>query len=600
MSKLQSKNILKIDVLLDAILLVTALSGLGTARSALLLHFSEYTYFSSEPAFVCTFLDNPGEILDYLGAFFTRLCACPMAGASCLGVLLVLLRRLLARAVGGEAARWLSFFPPVLLLLFLLRMDYGVYVLKSYGFVFSPVLGLLGTAGVYALYRFLFPKRGWCWLLVPLTVLLFPLLGFYLLAGALMAALPAVSRNGRVSCAVMAVLVLLPLFCAYSDWVYPRINMRFAFLGGLPYRDLVGEAALFLPLGAAVCITVLLPVSGKVSLPRPAWIAAAVLALACLFAFPNRDRNFQAVLRMEAALSRSDWDGILAEAQKIGEPSRIHVVYRNIALYQKDQLCDRMFTFPDGSAPLKTSAVMPISFLIAPEALLRAGLLNYAERWATELSATYTKNVHYLKCLARVAVLTGDRELARKYFALLRRCPFTGSWVRRHETLLADPAALSADPEMRRILDLYQPDERRIIAGEAIEGVILDHFASMPVSNGRQYECRMASLLTLKQEGPFMKAFLDHSQAYPGERIPAGIAQAAVLFGGTSGDRDLYLQVFDQFRDETVLLRDFGSYGRDYNNAGNISSPSMVQRFAQKYGKTYWFYYHFVNDLKTN
>ena len=97
-----------------------------------------------------------------------------------------------------------------------------------------------------------------------------------------------------------------------------------------------------------------------------------------------------------------------------------------------------------------------------------------------------------------------------------------------------------------------------------------------------------------------MKAFLDHSQAYPGERIPAGIAQAAVLFGGTSGDRDLYLQVFDQFRDETVLLRDFGSYGRDYNKAGNISSPSTVQRFAQKYGKTYWFYYHFVNDLKTN
>ena len=479
-------------------------------------------------------------------------------------------------------------------------MDYGVYVLKSYGIAFSPVLGLLGTVGVYALFRFLFPLRGWRWILPLLTVLLFPVLGFYLLAGAFMAAVPVLSRQRVPACIVLAVVVLLPLFCAYSGWVYPRINMRFAYLGGLPYRDLVGESLLFLPLGLAVAFTMLLPFIDKVSLPRWASVAVALVAFACLYAFPNWDRNFHTVLRMEAALSRSDWDRILDEAEKLGTASRIHVVYRNIALYQKDQLCDRMFSFPDGSAPLKTTATIPLSSLVAPEALLRAGLLNYAERWATELSATYTKNVYYLKCLARVAVLTGDRELARKYFSLLRKCPFTEAWVHRYEGFLDNPAALAGDPEMQRILDLCQPDERRIISGEAIEGVILDHFASMSVTNERQYQWKMASLLTLKQESPFMKAFLEHSRAHPGERIPDGIAQAAVLFGGTSGDRELYLQVFNLFRENTGLLRDFGAFGRDYNNVGNMASPATADRFAKRYGNTYWFYYYFVNDLKTN
>lgn len=581
---------------LDALLVAVCVILPGILQADLLRHLSEYTYFSTEPLFISTFWDNPGEILDWLGAFFTRLGAYPLVGALALGLLLVTLRRLLVRITGNEM---LSFIPPLLLLLFVTGMDYGVYVLKSYGTAFSPILGLLATVLQFLGFRALLPHRTFRWLIPVLAALLFPVFGFYTLAAVLMTAFAGWSRNRWVCALLVAELVLLPLAAAWGSW-YPAMNLRFAFFGGLPYRDFVGASGKFIPLALAVVVTVLFPFAARIRLPRWASAAVCAVALAAVFGFTNWDKNFRTILQMEAAFARSDWDRVLSVAQKAQTPTRVHVVYRNMALYQKDALCDGMFRYPDGSVPLATRSTIPMSFLFATEACLRAGLVNYAERWSTELSATYTKNVHYLKCLAWVAVLNGDRELADKYFSLLERCPFTKKWVGRFAALADNPARLREDPEMVRILDLMGPDDRRVIAGEAIEGVILDHFASIQPLNARQYQWKMASLLTLKREAAVMDAFLSWQAAHPEEPVPAAIAQAAVLFGGTGGDRELYMRVFDIFRGNATLLRDFGAYGRDYNNVANPDAQATAARFARKYGGTYWYYYHFVHNLETN
>lgn len=599
--KTNTERLLRLAI--DAGLFCLVAVVMGLMKAALLYHYAEYSHFSFSGPFIHSFLENPGGLMDYAGAFLTQFCRFPFLGALILGILAILFRHLVEKGLGqGTHSLFLSLIPPFCVLLYVSGARYGVYTPGIYGIPFSQIIGLCSTLGLYLLSGRFIGKRWWGFALAGLLAVTYPVLGFYALLAGMMVLLRSLREGmvGRTVIPVVFACLILPLAAANLGFLYPRINLRYAFFGGLPYPNFLFCPTSIIPLAVAILGTLLVPILSGRKYPVLAASGAAFAAAFALVFFSGKDRNFDAQLRMERAMDASDWDQVLQIARSAENPNRILVLYRDIALYQQGELCDRMFEYPDGSAPLLDSGGLPMSLTYAPELYLRTGLLNYAERWATELSVSYIKCTRYLKVLTRVAMLRGDIALAEKYLSVLAENPFLRPWTQKYSTLARDPAGLSHDPDLARIAPLVQAGGPAFISGDVAESVIWHHFSTVPAANLDLYQWKMAALMTQKREAAFMDEFLSHVESCPDERIPKGIAQAAVLFGGTSGDRDLYLKIFGIFKDDTTLLREFSAFGKSYNAASDVSSEYMRKRYRERYGTTYWFYYYFINDIQTN
>ena len=589
----------------DAGLFCLALVMLGFPKGSLLYHYAEYSHFSGSGTFFRQFLENPGGLLDYAGALLTQCGRFPPLGAALLGLFAVLFRWLLQKGLGdGAVPRLLSLFPPLCALLYVSGASYPVYTPGSYGIPFTQLIGLCAATGLYlSARRFSVSGKRFSWLWPALCLVpAYLVLGFYALLSEMMILLWVLRNKAarKVSLSIVIACLAIPLVCTHADILYPRINLRYAFLGGLPYRNFTFCPTTTVPLALAIMGTLPVPILSGWKIPAAIGGGMALASCCALVFFSFQNPNFNAQLRMEEAMDKSDWDRVLRIASMRENPNRILVLYRDIALYRKGELCERMFEYPDGSAPLKEAGGIPMSLTYAPELYLRTGLLNTAERWATELSVTHVKCVRHFKVLALTALLRGDSALAEKYFSVLSENPFLRPWVKKYRALAQEPDSLARDPDLARILPLVHAGGPDFINGDVAESVVWQHFSAVDAGNPDLWQWKMAALMVQKREAAFMEEFLRHTEACPDEGIPKGIAQAAVLFGGTSGDRDLYLQVFNTFRDDRDLLKAFGAFGNSYNSARDVSSDSVRERYRQRYGKTYWYYYYFVNDIQTN
>lgn len=594
----------KYGLMADLLIIVLSVIVLGICKAGLAFHFYDYSYFNPSALWCRTFFESPGSCLDLAGAFCTQFCRIPVVGALLLGLLLVLLRRLTARSIGsGQAGLYLSVIPPLMMILFISGLDYSVYLSKYYGLMFSQVLGLVSSVWMYVL---LTGKGEVSVSGILLSMLVisasFPLIGFYALVAGLMIALyfASVCRKPIPAAAIALVCVVVPLVCRCSNLLYQQVNIEYIFLGGLPVMDFVGDFVGFVPLSVAILSLFAIPFAKVLNKHLVVCALLSTATVISVFVFSNWDHNFNAQMAIEKAVSEDNWEKVLDIARKSPRPTRPIVIYRNLALYRCGQLCDKMFEYPDGSEPFKSRAPVPMSLTYAPEAYLRTGLLNNAERWATELSVSYTKGLNRLKCLSKVAILSGDSELASKYFYLIDRTFGGRKWTAKYKRMLSEPELIKDDPEFAAIIPLLNSNSTRTIIGDVVETTILMHFANVEASGNELLEWKMASLMTLKREAGFMDEFLVRYKDRPVTSIPGGIGQAAVLFGGISGDESIYRSVFSIFKEDEQLLKRFSTFGHSMSANPNVSSEAVVDRYKSQFGKTYWFYYYFVNDISTN
>ena len=408
-------------------------------KTGLLYHLEQYSLFCPKGEYLRSFFEQPGGVLALAGAFLTQFCHFPVLGAGLFALCLCLLTWLTGKAFGLEGkAAWLATLPALFLLLFVARLDYSIYLFKTYGLLFSQVLGYTVAAGLVLVYRKCFLGRR-CAPVFPALVILagYPLFGSFALVAAVLMALTAFreGKRGLIELAVTLVLgAAVPWLCGELPGVFPRIHRNFVYFAGFPYKEFVENGICQVPLILAFAAMAALCFLRKArGFTVPALVLAAVLAVG---AGSNWDSGFRTVLGMERAVSQQDWDQVLKLAQKERTPNRIHVLYRNIALYGKGALTEEMFRYPDGDAPLRSKAVFPISYICAAPVLYYCGMPNPCDRLAMEYSSTFCKNIHFYKYQAKTALLSGEYDLARKYLDMVDANWFQGKWVRRYRAFL--------------------------------------------------------------------------------------------------------------------------------------------------------------------
>ena len=232
---------------------VLSLALLAGFKADLLYHMEQYSLFGSGREFLASFFEQPGGLLALAGAFLTQFCHFPLLGALLLTALLCLLALVVAKTFGLEGRNeWLAYIPSLFLVLFVTRLDYSIYLQKTYGLVYSQALGFLATTALVFLYKRSIRGKKESWLFPALVVIVgYPLIGAYALAAAVLVALEAL-RSGAARWASLGVALAagaaVPLLCANVGALYPRINRHFAFWEGLPYMEFTGNFMCQLPL----------------------------------------------------------------------------------------------------------------------------------------------------------------------------------------------------------------------------------------------------------------------------------------------------------------------------------------------------------------
>ena len=532
---------------------------------------------------------QPGVLLPIFGSVLTQVSGIPLVGVVLVLASLGYLSHLMARLHGDPIS---SHLPSVCMFLFLTGFDYSLYTFKSQGLLFSQTLGLIFACLIILGWKH--SKRfGGLW---PFGAVLlgYPRFGAYAVLAAIAVAIGSIKERKWLS-SVSAIVsgALIPLL--YTNLFFTHIDTRYTFLAGLPYMDFVDNYRRFIPLALAMVSVCVLPSLKPMKQSRPvvSYSLAAVL-LAGIFVLPYWNRNFHVEIGMQHAIEKNDWDKALKLAGRSEHPTRVIVMYRNIALMNKGQLCDRMFTFPNASVDIDTPAQISQTEVCASTVFFYNGLVNYSTRWAWEMSMMFQRTLERYKYQAKVALFTGKEnpELVRKYLRIIGRNLYQKRWVERYSAMLDDPDLLGSDPEYRMFKQLDSFEEVKYMSSAVVENTILNHFLLQEHPEGVMLDASLAAAMTAKDIDMFWYFYDQLLQS--GRRIPTHVGEAAILFAYISRNQDEIDAVASELGGpQSPTVRRFINFSTDAS-AGN------TEACRAKYGDTYWYYSYFVKSLTTN
>ena len=269
-------------------------------------------------------------------------------------------------------------------------------------------------------------------------------------------------------------------------------------------------------------------------------------------------------------------------------------MYRNLALMNSGELCDRMFAYPNESVNIDTPAQISQTEVCAPVVFFYNGLINYSTRWAWEMSMMFQRTLERYKYQAKVALFTQQEnpELVEKYLKIIGRNMYQRRWVRKYRSMLHDPSLLERDPEYRMFRQLDAFEELKYMSSAVVENTILNHYMLQEDPKGVMLDASLAAAMTSKDIDTFWY-FYDRLLE-TGRKIPVHVGEAAILFayiGRNQAEID-------------AVARDLGGQNsptvRRFINFSSQASAGDVESCRNNYGDTYWYYSYFVKSITTD
>lgn len=577
-----------------------------------LIETGDMTPFYTTASFLKETIMRPAGGLYYVASLLQSCMSLPIMGATLMLALLLAMAYLTKAALlipnRYEALSWL---PSWALLANFTQTGYMLYTLKTPAFAFTPVVGLLAALLLACLLRFVVGRqthvgKGLAMMAIVVAALVgFCLLGFYALMAALLLILSMTVKwkSDRLYYSLQIFITLIsflaiPMICYQQGWFHVR--QADLYLQGLPdFVRAAEDTHLTFPLCAAVSLLALCSVlpfrepKGK-GLQRLVDVLGAVVFVAgagLSYQQSFRDSNFFSILNMKQALEEGDADRVLQLSMQSPEvPTRAQVMLTRIALWQTGQAGDKLFTYPDGSASYNVPFHNQYLRLMVGRTLYYyLGKINYAYRWCMEDMVEYGRRPSYLKYMAKCAVINGETALASKYLSQLRHTFFHRDFAARHAQLLASHRQ---DAEMKSLQPLLRYNDMLDGDGGLVEMYWLQ---SMAYSQGGSREMvdmsLMCNLITKNIPG-FWPRFFQLLPTWKGH-IPVHYQEAALLFSRLQGTPDISrLPIDPGIRQSFERLIEA--------SAQNGDNQSNAVTLRPEFGGTYWYYYFFVEGLKTN
>ena len=595
-------------VALWVVALVVVASALLYYEADLLWKVQQHNVFLNSSLFFHQQMVVPGGMLSYLGAFFSQHFYYPWVGVIVICVWWLLLMWLTKRAF-NIPEKWmvLTLIPVAILLLANMELGYWVYVIKLRGFFYVPTLGV--TAGTALLWAFrLLPEKLWVRAAFILLVALvgYPLMGVYALATVVLMGVMVwrhnANRGTQITLSLVALLSVLFIPLLYYHFVYYETNLSDIYTVALPVFSIVDDyPEFYLPYYFLAAFFLLLTLICHREWKAPKhpvlqWsIQGLVLAavVGCVYHLWYKDDNFHHELRMQRCVDQADWEGVIEEGTKQDcEPTRSIVVMHNLALSRLGRQCAEMYKFPKGSSKINTPLPIYMYHIAGRLMLYQYGMMNECHRICMEDGVEYGWDVERLKYLARCAILSGEKQAARKFLDILRQTSYYSSWADRMEKLVNDPHLLASDPEMAPITHMMHYTDRLDAVEGWVEKCVMTTLAQHDADDlDFQRQAVLGAMWTRNPDyfWPRFEHFIELNGDRPVLRI---FQEAAWLFANLQGQEGL-----DEWVLEDGVKESFYAFMEQMEQLRTSRNPNIKNFLYERYGSTYYFEYFFLRNI---
>ena len=333
------------------------------------------------------------------------------------------------------------------------------------------------------------------------------------------------------------------------------------------------------------------------------WNGGAI-ALSALFVFLfwYKDANFHNELKIEAAMEKMDYKGVLNIVKKQkDEPTRLIVMAKNLALLKLGRGGDEMFTYLDGGNRPNTPLDIRMMQVGGKMLYYNYARFNFCYRWCLEDGVEYGWRVEYLKYMTKCAILSGEYISAQKYLNTLSKTWFHKKWAAHYQQFVDNPKLIQKDKEFATILPLYCYEDQLDGDNSLVEIYLLNYFAhsfgekSTPMFD----EAGLMCALTLKDIPTFWQNFFRYANSHKTDRMPTHYQEAALLFGNLEpGKVDISKMPFE--KSVKSKFQAFMEYARKNAITENAErDPVIKQKFYERFGNTYFYFYFFIRDVKS-
>lgn len=603
-------------VKISSLALLTVFFVLTFFESDYLMRVQELNLFLYTPLFFKQQLVVAGGFLTYVGTYFTQFFYYPWLGSLLLCLWLGLLMWLTHKAF-KLSDEWavLLLIPVALILLTDFDLGYWLYYLKLRGHFFITVIALSLVVTLVWLYR-LVPADRWQHLCFVVLVGLFayPVAGCYGLLTLLLITVITwrradltLSKKVITTAVALVLMITVPLIC-YRQFYY-QTNSDFLWWQALPLYP-AGEkfSAYYLPyLFLALFFLVLAALYGvniDLKLLRGRWkrltlqvVIAAAVVWGC-WHFWYKDEAFRTEIRMDACCEQLDWEGVLTEMRAYeGEPTRMMVMYKNLATFKLGRAGSEMYTYRDGSKKIDLPYEVRMAQIGGKRIYLHYGLPNYCYRWCLEDGVEYGWRAEYLKYLVRCSLLNQEWTVAQKYIDILKQTRFHRSWAVRYERFAKQQSAqaLQSDPEFGPMLRLLNSNLNTLGSDQSlIELFLLNMLAYRTTDDPVVSELVLVAAMQLKSIPVFWTAFFQYAQLHVGDPMPRHFQEAAYLYGNLEHHVDISQMPFDEsVKRDYIEMMDLA---RRYQG---MSEEKMKEAFYPRFGKTFYYNYFLIRGMKT-
>jgi len=545
----------------------------------------DLSLFITTPAYLLSFLDHPGGLLEYAGSFLNQFYRFRFAGALVLSGTITSAYQvsmyLMAR-ISGQKQLFLSGFLTAVLLMGM-HNYYPHQVGQSLGFILSMgLVALIPSSGL--------PRIRFLILAVPLFYLLAG--GFiWVFCGLVMASYLPVPGKKDIPSLLLISLYPIVLLISFSRLLFLD-SLSLLALRPLPFGEAYGTSPWpWLFIGWIILWIIFAKRPLRILKMNPVWRAVVQLTVCLLglllvvhFSFNRKNRE---LFHIEKLALAQDWDELLNYATENPSRNLFGSFYTNMALANSGKLCTELFLYPQ---PFGRRGLC-FEWDAKGEILRRGSdffwtvhFVNEAHHWAFESMVIDGFTSRNLTRLIQTELVRGNTKVAEKYVGLLGSALFHKKIAKYYARFLDDREAILNDPELGPRMKIHLKQDF-FAEGMDLE-INLRSLLANDRSNLAAYEYLMA-LLLLEKEIDKIAAVLPGYLETNKDMLPTLLDESILVYKITHREEDTSefsvspttLQRFDAY---TGTLRQY----RDQNEAARALYPG--------YGSSFWFYLNFV------
>jgi len=581
-----------------------------------LFRMQEMNLFLYTPLFFKQQMVVAGGLLTYLGTYFTQYFYHPA-----LGTLLLTLWGALTVWLAKRAFRipdsWILWclLPFVFIVITIVDMGYWMFYLKLRGHCFVALMGTSAALAIIWGFRCL---RGRYLRLAAILVMViagYPLIGAYALLAAAASVVLCCATEGKkadkiiIAVAGVAAMLLVPV--AYYNFVYHETNFDMIYRAALPlYEVRHVHTKYYLPYFAlAVFFIVSALLCGRYKTPKKAWmwataqLALVVVAAVCLDKAWYDDVNFHKELQMQACLDNNDTYGILNVArdhESDVEPTRMIVMFKDIALFRNGKAADEMFRYRNGAKQPKAPFHVTLVVVGGANMYLQWGRPNFCNRWCMENGVEYGWRAEYLKTMTKCALVNGEYKVAQKYLDILRQTKYHGEWADKYQKYVGNKKTVEESEEFGQIVKLMDRPNLLTSDNGFMEGYLMRDFISYMPTNTTSAEAGVLWALKSKDIRSFWQQFFNYAElckADPekhGMTMPIHFQEAAYLYGTLEHKVDISHMPFKE-----EVKKTYDAMMTQSRQFLNLPDEKIAELLYPMYGGTFFYDYFFLKNLKT-